>query len=383
MPMKNRRLLPLMRIMLLCAFLPTPLLQAEDARFHYINAYGERLNQSDYFYASDFSCGFGIAQATNGEWIVVDTAGNEKGTGVIGGFWRFREPRFSEGVALLPVDIDEGNGHEWTYAIGTDASIRFILKSKPVWPFCHGIALTSTADEKKVVPIDYTGQVLHSNQYDIAALFPDSTLGVGLRRGEKREAEETFLFDGAGRETRIGQGGQIGDIVGSFYAEYGEFRGGSEDRRIRIHSSDGRVLFERDAVTRVCLDSRGEGLFGFIHYGETAKRVFFVDLAGRDVLSGTDTNRLKAVCSEGMIRCRNKPSGLYGFVDRTGRMRVPPQFLDAGDFSEGLAWVVDKNRNLGYIDTKGKMRIATGCKVRLPWYDGRDFHNGIAVILAK
>ena len=100
-----------MRIMLLCAFLPTPLLQAEDARFHYINAYGERLNQSDFFYASDFSCGFGIAQATNGEWVVVDTAGNEKGTGIVGDSGEFRgDPYFSEGIALLSVDNDEKTG---------------------------------------------------------------------------------------------------------------------------------------------------------------------------------------------------------------------------------------------------------------------------------
>ena len=372
----------LLRISLFCISFSTPLFCAGMARFRYINAYGERLGPSEYYYASDFSCGFGIAQSTNGEWVVVDSAGNEKGTGIFSSFRGFQtEPYFSEGVAMLYGEDADNPDLAKTFAIGTDASILFTLDSKPFGPFCHGVALV--LDGMKVIPIDFAGQVLHTNQYDWAMLFRDSTMGHGLRYGMKRGTEETFLFDGLGHETKFGQGWQIGAFAGSFYAEYGESKGAYEDRRIRIHSADGRVLFKRDSAFRVNWDSRGEGLFGFIHFEADRRHVFFVDLAGREVLAGTDTNKLSAICAEGMIRFCDKVSGLHGYVDRTGARRIVAQFLEAGNFSEGLAWVVDKNGELGYIDTRGKKRIATGCKVRLPWNDGRDFHEGIAVIPAQ
>ena len=34
-----------------------------------------------------------------------------------------------------------------------------------------------------------------------------------------------------------------------------------------------------------------------------------------------------------------REGGLYGYIDRTGKMIIKPQFVDARDFSEGLARV--------------------------------------------
>ena len=235
-PRQNNAVLFVARLMLLCVLPASSVVMAEEARFRYVDACGERLNHSDYFYASDFSCGFGIAQATNGEWVVVDSAGNEKGTGIVGDPGEFRgDPCFSEGVALLSVDDDEKTGRARTYAIGADASVLFMRESRPAWPFCHGIALVSEGG--KDFPIDYAGLVLHSNQYGWAMLFRDSTLGYGLRYGEKRGLERTFLFDGTGHETRFGQGWKGVDHAGSYYAEYGENKGGYEDRLIRVRSA--------------------------------------------------------------------------------------------------------------------------------------------------
>ena len=46
-------------------------------------------------------------------------------------------------------------------------------------------------------------------------------------------------------------------------------------------------------------------------------------------------------------------------MDRTGRVVIPPQFADAGNFSEGLAAVQpsETEHKYGYIDTSGKMVI--------------------------
>ena len=45
--------------------------------------------------------------------------------------------------------------------------------------------------------------------------------------------------------------------------------------------------------------------------------------------------------------------GLWGYVDKTGRMVIPPRFREAHKFSNGLALVLVGN-SLGYIDKTGK-----------------------------
>ena len=65
---------------------------------------------------------------------------------------------------------------------------------------------------------------------------------------------------------------------------------------------------------------------------------------------------------------------LYGFVDKQGRMRVSKKYLDATDFSEGLAWVMNHNER-GYINKNGNMII--------PWDTtgfGSEFSEGLAAM---
>jgi hypothetical protein len=49
--------------------------------------------------------------------------------------------------------------------------------------------------------------------------------------------------------------------------------------------------------------------------------------------------------------------GRWGFIDRTGRFRIPPRYSGAGQFSEGVAyvWLWDgKQRREGVVDVNGK-----------------------------
>ncbi|MBP1609548.1 MAG: hypothetical protein H6Q04_1783 [Acidobacteria bacterium] len=46
----------------------------------------------------------------------------------------------------------------------------------------------------------------------------------------------------------------------------------------------------------------------------------------------------------------------FGFADRNGKTIVPPQFDDAGDFSEGLAYVAQGGK-YGFLDSKGNLVI--------------------------
>lgn len=66
-------------------------------------------------------------------------------------------------------------------------------------------------------------------------------------------------------------------------------------------------------------------------------------------------------------------NGKYGYIDKTGRLVIPPQFDYALDFSEDLA-PVTTNDGWGYIDKSGKYIITTQCV----WVSY--FSEGLAVV---
>lgn len=63
---------------------------------------------------------------------------------------------------------------------------------------------------------------------------------------------------------------------------------------------------------------------------------------------------------------------LFGFVNKQGQMIVPKEYLDAVDYSEGLAWVMNREVR-GYVNKNGKMVI--------PW-DTTGFGSGFSEGLA-
>lgn len=61
---------------------------------------------------------------------------------------------------------------------------------------------------------------------------------------------------------------------------------------------------------------------------------------------------------------------LYGFIDSTGHVAIPPQFVWAMDFSEGLASVMICGQE-GYIDETGRMAITPQFLRAYEFRDGR------------
>lgn len=74
--------------------------------------------------------------------------------------------------------------------------------------------------------------------------------------------------------------------------------------------------------------------------------------------------------SEGLAIIVNT-EGKFGFVDKTGKMIINPQFESANSFSEGLA-VIKQNDKYGFIDKTGKIVINT------QFEEVSDFKNGKA-----
>ena len=67
---------------------------------------------------------------------------------------------------------------------------------------------------------------------------------------------------------------------------------------------------------------------------------------------------------------------LFGYIDKTGKQVFPNLYFADTQFSEGLAWVWDReSQRYGYIDKTGKLVI----KLEQNW-NGDSFHEGLALV---
>ncbi|MFL5262622.1 MAG: WG repeat-containing protein [Anaeromyxobacteraceae bacterium] len=98
----------------------------------------------------------------------------------------------------------------------------------------------------------------------------------------------------------------------------------------------------------------------------TGKRYALYD-ARRGVLPG-DYESVGRM-SEGLVAVRYQ--GRWGYVDRTGRGVIRPQFSGAGEFSDGLAPVSEQAWTCGYLDRTGKLAIPARFRLCYPFSSGR------------
>lgn len=73
--------------------------------------------------------------------------------------------------------------------------------------------------------------------------------------------------------------------------------------------------------------------------------------------------------SEGYSQIRKNDSPLFGYINRLGEMVIVPQFIDASNFSNGVAAVKSSNGLWGYIDYKGNYIIQPKYIDAMPFYD--------------
>lgn len=95
------------------------------------------------------------------------------------------------------------------------------------------------------------------------------------------------------------------------------------------------------------------------------------------------TNDFHIVFHDGLARFE-PPSAQgrkYGYMDKTGRVVIPPQFSDSGHFSEGLAWISvlsERKWLYGFIDKTGKIVIEPQFV-----YQPRDFVDGLSKVMGQ
>jgi hypothetical protein len=115
-------------------------------------------------------------------------------------------------------------------------------------------------------------------------------------------------------------------------------------------------------------DDFSEGLAGVVIDGKYG----FINKQGRLVIPARFDVRLSRRHPEAPISSGRFKEGLacvgyegsFGYINKQGDFVIPTRFSQAEDFSEGLAWVVTKNRTkAGWIDKSGKW-IVTGIHSR-------------------
>lgn len=102
-----------------------------------------------------------------------------------------------------------------------------------------------------------------------------------------------------------------------------------------------------------------EGLAG-VHVDESTAG--FIDLNGNFVFQLEDAILHYSGFSEGLAAVQDKKTGKYGFIDKSGKWKIPAQFSDAGEFKQDLAAVQVETmddtgwpvRLWGVIDREGK-----------------------------
>jgi hypothetical protein len=123
-----------------------------------------------------------------------------------------------------------------------------------------------------------------------------------------------------------------------------------------------------------------EGLLQVIGEHDEQKR--YIDTSGKTVFRTTADSYAPGF-SDGLAPAaiwrdvNGYKDRTFGFIDRTGRLAIPAQYMFAESFSEGLARVSVSGEvgSTGFIDTKG----ATVIPAKLSY--GSDFHQGRAAVI--
>lgn len=123
-------------------------------------------------------------------------------------------------------------------------------------------------------------------------------------------------------------------------------------------------------------DPFSEGLARVVVDPDVSQYPGYIDPTGKWAIRTEHAEYLGAF-SEGLAVI--SVGGNYGFIDRTGKMIIQPQYAIASPFAAGLARVgiqSDTDYTWGYIDKTGKVVIP------IQFQDAEDFSEGLAAIRA-
>jgi hypothetical protein len=231
----------------------------------------------------------------------------------------------------------------------------------------------------KYVYIDRGGERAFGAEYNSAQKFSEGLAAVCL---------PNFLYG------FINKTGEL--VIEAKFTQAGNFSEGLAS--VKVFDLSGAI---RKEIWR-CIDRNGE-LTNEADYqwvadysegvaaAERGNEIFFIDRSGNELLK---LNReevyidvaMNAMFSSGLIPAMDVARCKWGYLDRTGRFAVAPQFRNAAGFSEGLARVsiLDGTTELvGFIDNAGDLVIPPKFDVDCDFVRcSSDFSESVAGIIS-
>jgi hypothetical protein len=229
--------------------------------------------------------------------------------------------------------------------------------------FHEGLALVISNGKKMF--IDPAGKAVITPQFDIVDNFSEGLAAVNI--GQTR-IPNVGIIANPGKWGYIDKTGKLAIPLKFTHAE--DFSEGlaavTDGDRGGFIDHSGKMIF---AVPLDVTLGFHEGVAGVLLRGT----ITYFDRTGKKLPISTEYGPKSNSFSEGLLPIETK--GKWGFVDRTGKLVVAPQFEDAGDFSEGLAPVKVSSEETtwcppdgsgsrsgftmkwGYIDKTGKVVI--------------------------
>ncbi len=234
---------------------------------------------------------------------------------------------YAQESSLFPVNRNGKAGY-----INHDGQVVIPLKFDEVWPFTEGLAPVRVRDDWGY--IDTNGDFVIKPQFFEPGLFAGGRAHVGIYwKGRK--------------------------IIDSMVGEYAYI-----DR-------SGRIL--KRQMSRDPEFFSGRGMFQ-THGNMSDSRTGYVDESGKVVIKPTFVYGREF--SEGLA-CVMNDHDRAGFIDIHGEVQVPFEYEQCGSFSEGVGAVL-ANDLVGFVDRSGKMVIPP----QFSWVIGDEtrFSDGVAVV---
>ena len=329
-----------------------------------------------------------VAQSSNPLFVVIvnDKRGYIDGTGKI-----VIEPRFagaghfSEGLASVAV-TDDG------YAEGyIDETGKIVIE--PKWDtageFSEGVAWVGFDQAKQEIKIgnrtfysspthsfDYKfGLIDKSGKYIVEPIYSHvRDFSDGLAAVKAKEGKFGFI-DKTGKlviEAKFDSAGSFSEGLAWIYVE-GKYGFINKHGQVVIKP---RFKMARDfSEGLACVKIGGSTLepdFGThrITTTESDTNYAYIDKAGRIAFKLRASDAFSF--SEGLARFAQFGKYGDGFVDKTGKVVIPPTYGGISDFSEGLKFAILDKGEIGFIDKSGSVVLKTEFAL------AENFKNGLA-----
>jgi len=248
--------------------------------------------------------------------------------------------------------------------------------------FHEGLARVTMSGKKAF--IDATGKIVFNAAYDIVDDFSEGLAAVNI--GQTR-IPNIGLISNPGKWGYIDRTGKLLMPLGFTHAEnfsegLAAITNGDRDQGAFIDHS-GKIIFTLPLDVTLGFH---EGIAGVLLNGS----VSYYDRTGKKLTVPTEDGPKSHSFSEGLVPIEIK--GKTGFIDKSGKVAIAPQFEDVDDFSAGLAAVKVRSNETtwcareasgsregftmkwGYIDKSGKFVIPPQFESAAP------FAEGLAVI---